>query len=246
MIAHHRLVYADLADPAALLRAQTPSTQLGEFWAYDAEPTPGSEAAAQAYSRLMAESLPLLIEDVVEAYPIGAHRCVMDVGGGTGHFLRALAGRNANTRFILVDLPAVVAEAAREFEEAGLSARIAAVGADARRMALPKGADLATLIRVLHDHDDPDARAILRAIRESLPPGGVLMIAEPMAGIRGAERVADAYFGFYFLAMGRGRARSPEEIRALLNDAGFEGFRALPMRRPIFASAVIASVPEPR
>ena len=42
-----------------------------------------------------------------------------------------------------------------------------------------------------------------------------------MAGIRGAEPMGDAYFGFYLLAMGRGRPRTPDEIGALLREAGF-------------------------
>jgi demethylspheroidene O-methyltransferase len=51
----------------------------------------------------------------------------------------------------------------------------------------------------------------LRAIaRGCSPPGGTLLIAEPMAGTSPApSRIGDAYFGFYLLAMGSGRPRSP-------------------------------------
>ena len=57
--------------------------------------------------------------------------------------------------------------------------------------------------------------ALLRSIRLALPPDGVLLIAEPMAETRGAEKVGDAYFGFYLLAMGRGRPRAIGEIAQL-------------------------------
>jgi hypothetical protein len=46
------------------------------------------------------------------------------------------------------------------------------------------------LIRVLHDHDDGDAQAILRGAFAALPPGGTLLIAEPMSGQKGAEACA--------------------------------------------------------
>ena len=56
------------------------------------------------------------------------------------------------------------------------------------------------------------ALAILTAIRKAIAPGGTLLIAEPMAGTRGAEASGDAYFGFYLLAMGQGRPRTVDEI----------------------------------
>ena len=44
-----------------------------------------------------------------------------------------------------------------------------------------------------------------------------------MLGTPGAETVGDAYFGFYLLAMGRGRARTPEQLKQMLTEAGFSG-----------------------
>ena len=47
-----------------------------------------------------------------------------------------------------------------------------------------------------------------------------------MSGTAGAEPIADAYFGFYLLAMGTGRPRTAEELAALLATAGFSRVRA--------------------
>ena len=60
----------------------------------------------------------------------------------------------------------------------------------------PEGADLITLIRVLHDHDDAAALTILRSAHRALPRGGTLLIAEPMAGSRHAEPVGRRLFQF--------------------------------------------------
>jgi len=105
---------------------------------------------------------------------------------------------------------------------------------------LPRGADIATLVRVLHDHDDDSALAILRAARRALPPGGTLLIAEPMAETRGAEPAGAAYFGFYLLAMGSGRPRTPAALTDLLRAAGFDRIRLLPTRRPLLARVMTA------
>ena len=104
---------------------------------------------------------------------------------------------------------------------------------------LPLGADLVTIVRVLHDHDDDSALALLRAAHAALPPGGKVLVAEPMSGARGAEPIGDAYFGLYLFAMGRGRPRTSDEVAGLLRAAGFQNVRALKTRRPMLASALI-------
>jgi demethylspheroidene O-methyltransferase len=83
-------------------------------------------------------------------------------------------------------------------------------------------------------------RTLLASIHAGLPPGGTLLVAEPMSGAAGAAPIGDAYFGFYLLAMGRGRARTFSEISALLIEAGFSAVREIPTRRPLLTSMIIA------
>ena len=106
---------------------------------------------------------------------------------------------------------------------------------------MPPGYDLVSLVRILHDHDDAPAASILRNIRASLEPGQRLLIAEPMAQIPGAEPMGEAFFGFYLWAMGSGRARSPHEIMAMTNEAGFSKARLIAGPQPVIASMVVAT-----
>ncbi len=253
MIHHNRLLYADLADPVSLLRgvgkgkdeatdqdnART-ATALSRFWPYANNDASGTDAATSPYSALMSASQSLVAEDIIEAYPFRAHRVVMDVGGGDGTFLTRLAGHAPELRLILFDLPSVATQAEARFAREGLTGRALTVSGDAAAGPLPPGADLITLVRVLHDHDDEKARAILTQARMALQPGGTLLIAEPMAGVKGVEPMADAYFGFYLLAMGSGRARSGNELRGLLLQAGFNDISPLRTRRPLMTSAMQA------
>ena len=64
-----------------------------------------------------------------------------------------------------------------------------------------------------------------------------------MAATPGARRVGDAYFAFYLLAMGSGRARSVAEITQLLSQAGFVGIRQRRTRLPLQTSVVEARAP---
>jgi demethylspheroidene O-methyltransferase len=244
MIEHHGLLYADLADPVALLRGDHGSTALGGYWPYADAAGPAALTPAQVagYTDLMSASQPFIAAEVLDAYDIRAHRCLLDVGGGDGRFLTEAASRAPALRLMLFDLPAVAARAAARFAESGLSARASAVGGDFRTDGLPQGADLVSLVRILHDHDDATVRALLRAVRACLPAGGTLLVAEPLAATSGAEPVGDAYFGFYLMAMGRGRPRRATELAGMMAEAGFDHIRVLRTRSPMLTGLLLARV----
>ncbi|WP_341892707.1 methyltransferase [Variovorax sp. YR752] len=242
MIEHHACLYRDLGDPVALLRGERPATELGRYWAYadnDAAGELGAQRVAD-YSALMAASQPLIADQVLDAYPIARHRCLLDVGGGEGVFLCAAAKRAPALKLMLLDLPAVADRARERFADAGLAGRAEAIGGDFLNRPLPRGADVASLVRVMFDHHDDNAMRILRAVRAALPPDGTLLVAEPMAGTRGAEPMGDAYFGFYLMAMGSGRSRSAQRLAEMLSAAGFDRIRPVPTRLPLQAGLIVA------
>ncbi|CAH0276408.1 acetylserotonin O-methyltransferase [Roseomonas sp. CECT 9278] len=242
MVEHHAMLYADLADPVAMLRRPRGGNALSDYWAYSGAAAPGAVPAERIrdYTALMAASQPMVAEEVLAAYRFDRHRRVLDVGGGNGAFLRAVAAEAPRLDLMLFDLPAVAEEARARFAAAGLGARANVHGGDFTQDALPPGADLVTLVRVLHDHDDEVALGLLRRIHAALPPGGALLLAEPMAGTSGAEPMGEAYFGFYLLAMGRGRPRTPKEIRTMIATAGFSESRMLSTPTPLLTRAVLA------
>ncbi|ACA18076.1 O-methyltransferase family 2 [Methylobacterium sp. 4-46] len=241
MIAHHALLYDDLRDPVALLRGRAGPSRLAGYWAYAGSAAPAAlgEAAVAPYGALMGASQALVAGDILDAYPLARHRRLLDVGGGEGAFAVAAARRAPHLAVTLFDLPPVAARAARRFAEEGLGGRATALGGSFHD-GLPPGADLISLVRVVHDHDDAPAAALLRAAHDALPPGGTLLLAEPMAGTRGAEPVGDAYFGFYLLAMGSGRPRRAEELAAMLRQAGFGDIRERATRRPLLVRLLVA------
>jgi demethylspheroidene O-methyltransferase len=245
MVAHHDRLYADLADPVGLLRGERRETALGGYWPYAAADRPGGLGADAVgpYSALMAASQPLVAGHILDAYDFSRHRRLLDVGGGEGVFLAAVAERVPRLELVLFDLPAVAAAArerwARHDRAAGLEGRVAAVGGDFLSEPLPQGADVVSLVRVLHDHDDDTVVALLRRIRAVLPADGTLVVAEPMAG-DGPDPVADAYFGFYLLAMGRGRARTPGELALLLRAAGFAPPRPVATHMPMLVRILVS------
>jgi demethylspheroidene O-methyltransferase len=245
MVEHHAALYADLADPVALLRNGGRDGALARYWPY--ADGAASDAAAReriaTYSALMSASQPLVADEILDAYSLRTHRCLLDVGGGDGTFLTSVARRAPALQLMLFDLPAVAERAHARFAAQGLASRAAAVGGSFLTDALPLGADIASLVRVIHDHDDASAMTILRAVRRALPANGTLLLAEPMSGAPGAQAMGDAYFGFYLLAMGRGRPRTPHELTAMLNAADFGSVRLLPTRLPLQTQLLVARTP---
>lgn len=245
MIEHHAVLYADLVDPLAMLRAPRGETALARYWPYASAAVPG-EVAAQgttAYTALMSASQGLVAEEILDAYDFRRHRRVLDVGGGDGTFLRALARRHAEVQLMLFDLPGVISSAAARFAAEGMQPRVSLHPGDFSRDSLPVGAELITFVRVLHDHDDARVELLLRAAYAALPPGGRLLVAEPLAGTRGAERMGDAYFGFYLWAMGSGRPRTAEELTVMLQAAGFARVTRHATRIPLQTSVLVAERP---
>jgi demethylspheroidene O-methyltransferase len=240
MVGHHALLYNDLRDPIGLLRGEHERTELGQYWPYAGTPRPADAGAADVaeFSALMAASQALVAADVLAAYRFGRHRCLLDLGGGDGGFIVEAAAAAPALRLMLFDLPAVADRARARFAEPGLSRRAQAIGGDFRRDTLPPGADIVSLIRVIHDHDDAAALAILQAARQALPPDGTLLLAEPMADTSGAESVG-AYFSFYLLAMGSGRLRRAEELMSMMREAGFSHVRRVPTRRPMLVRVLV-------
>ena len=241
MVSHHQRLYADLADPVGLLRGRR-ETQLSGFWAYvtDGDRHAISSEQVGAYSELMAVSQAMIADDVLDAVSLGGSRHLLDIGGGQGAFASAALARWPQLSATVFDLPAVAARANLRFAEAGLSARASAVGGDVFADPLPRGADVVSLNRVLHDHDDGPALSILRAAHRALPRGGRLLIAEPMSGTRGAEPMGEAYFGFYLMAMGSGRPRTLAEIARFAESAGFRRCREWVTHRPLLVRVLTA------
>lgn len=242
MIAHHGLFYADLVDPVALLRAGGGAKGLSAFWPYAAAENASDSQAEEVspYSALMAATQPGVAADVLAAYNPRRHRRLLDVGGGEGVFAAAAARAAQKLSVAVFDLPAVAARATANFDAQGLRGRAQSFGGDFLAGPLPEGFDLITLVRILHDHDDAGVRAILHRIRQALAPGGRLVIAEPMSAAPKPDPVSDAYFGLYLLAMGRGRARRPAELKAFLREAGFRRFSMPSTRSPMLLRVLVA------
>lgn len=235
MIRHHHLLYADLAEPLALLaKNRREESNLSAYWTYASKND--SQAESASYSALMAVTQPMVSQQIIDSYDFSAHRRMLDVGGGSGAFTAAIAAIAPKVEFGIFDLPAVISEARKRLATAPIEFHPGSF----KQSDIPKGYDLITLVRILHDHDDDVVEALLPKIYEALPPRGCLLVIEPMAGSANATRMGDAYFGLYLWAMGSGRPRTAAETSAMLTKAGFATVSHIKTALPIITNALVA------
>jgi len=244
MVRHHRLLYADLADPLTLLRAdRREPTALSRFWTYAGALQGATERGEDTaeYSRLMAASQHFVAEEVLASVDFRDVRRLLDVGGGHGAFLDHIGAAWPHLQLGLFDLPEVAETGAQLLGQAADPGRVTAHPGNFFSDPIPQGYDMVSLVRILHDHDDAPAQALLGNIRASLRPGARLLIAEPMARIPGVEAMGETFFGFYLWAMGSGRPRSPAEIATMCRAAGFSTIRLVATAQPVNASVIMAT-----
>ncbi|MFE7047648.1 methyltransferase [Streptomyces californicus] len=113
------------------------------------------------------------------AFDFGRFTAVTDVGGGDGTLLAAVLAAHPGIEGVVLDTVEGLAEAPDTMARGGLEGRCSLVAGDFFHT-VPGGSDLYLVKNVLHDWTDDQAVTILRNCREVLPPGGLVLIVEPV------------------------------------------------------------------
>jgi hypothetical protein len=163
---------------------------------------------------------------LLDAYDFGRFGTIVDVGGNRGTLLAALLTRYPALRGVLFDLPHVVAGASDLLERAGVADRCRVVGGSFFA-GVPTGGDAYLLKAIVHDWDDEEAAAILRACRRAMPDAATLLVVERI--VAPPNEGAEAKFSdLQMLAGLAGRERTLEEFETLLAAAGFRPVELFP------------------
>lgn len=194
------------------LHTLAPAVELVErngFWSY----LQGHPEEARIFDEAMTAKARGDVAAVVDAYDFGPFRTIADIGGGRGHLLRAVIDAAPGSRGVLFDLPDVVD--ALGFDET----RITRHAGDFFVDPLPR-ADAYVLMEVIHDWADPEAMAILRAIRRAASPGAMVLIVEGVVPESGDDARVHT-LDLVMLAITGGRERTARQLGALLHGAEF-------------------------
>ncbi|ERN19695.1 (RS)-norcoclaurine 6-O-methyltransferase [Amborella trichopoda] len=189
-------------------------------WEYSASHPDENRAFNEAMACLARLVMPAIVGGC-ERLLQGA-RSVVDVGGGTGTAVGALAKAFPSVKFTLYDLPHVVATV-------GELNGVDTVGGD-MFSAIPK-ADVVFLMRILHDWGDKECLEILKQIRKAIPEEGKVIIVDVVLKEEEEHVFRHARMGLDMVMMVQtgGKERDEGEWAKLLHDAGFKKYEVVPI-----------------
>jgi len=161
------------------------------------------------------EQLPL-----PQTYDFSGIKTLVDVGGGQGTMLAAILHERPEMRGILVEIPAGIdrEKTMEHFADAGVTDRCTLQEGSAFDE-LPK-ADGYFMSCVLHAMDDESSVKALTRIRESIEPGGRVIILERIVPPGNQPGLAK-FLDLTMMVMNGGKERTEKEWRDLMSVAGF-------------------------
>ena len=166
---------------------------------------------------------------LLQAYPFGEVRHLVDVGGGQGELLKTVLQAHRHLTGTLVDQPWVVEPVGIPPE---LEGRLLVSGGDFFAQ-VPAGADAYLLKHILHDWDDTACLRILRGIRAAMAPDGRVLIVEQVIPA-GNGPFPGKLLDLNMLVMTEGgKERTPAEYATLLGVAGLQLSRIVPTLSPV-------------
>ena len=116
------------------------------------------------FNAAMTDLTRLVTPDILRSYDFTGISHLMDVGGGSGELLGAIAQQNRKLRGTVFDLPRCAEAASRHLRQIGVSDRVEFVAGDFFK-SVPAIADAIILKSVIHDWNDARSISILRNCR---------------------------------------------------------------------------------
>ncbi len=190
------------------------------------------------FNKAMTETAELSGSIMVNSYPFGHYKTIVDIGGGQGLLLAQILLENPDCIGVLVDQPHVVNTAMENLKSNKIQDRCTIVSMSFFEK-IPGNGDLYMMKNILHDWDDEASVRILKNIISCMPAHARLLIIETI--IRSDNKPSFGKFIDLQMLIGTqgGKERTREEFVVLLNDSGFRLNRIIDNATPFsFIEAV--------
>jgi hypothetical protein len=175
------------------------------------------------FNAAMTELTRLVTPDILRSYDFSGISHLMDVGGGSGELLGAIAQQNRKLRGTVFDLPRCAEAANKHLGQIGISDRVEFVAGDFFK-SVPAVADAIILKSIIHDWNDARSISILQNCRAALPGNGKLLLVERLMPETPAATDEDKAHALSDLNMLRGPGgceRTEGQYRELIEQSGF-------------------------
>ena len=214
-------MWAELDD--AILKGQSYEFDPGKNELFDEMFTEAMEARA----RFSAEELAEVLHNRIQ------WNTLLDLGGGSGIFARALLRKNPETTGIVADQPGPLQVAQRYIESSNMEERL-----NTRTIDLLEDEqygeqfDLVLLSAILHLFDSEDAQLILERSHSALSRGGSVVVREYVVHNDHSGPLDALLFDvLMYLATEQGRIYTEHTLSRMLTKAGFQKIDRIELSR---------------
>jgi SAM-dependent methyltransferase len=151
---------------------------------------------------------------------------ILDVGGASGTYARALLEAVPDASVTVFDLPVGIGQARKLFADGEFTGRIDFAEGDFTQNALPAGHDFAWLSAIIHMLGREQCVRLYRNIHQALKDGGTLAVRDYFMSPNRLSPPDGALFGVnMFINSPDGRVYTFEESKEDLEQAGFADVR---------------------
>lgn len=181
-------------------------------------------ALEQVFQRAM-QSISVQANHLLADYlDFSSVRYLIDVGGGNGTNIMALARKNPALKAAVFDSATVCEIARQHIAQAGLADRLGAVAGDCFQDPFPAGADAILFCHFFTIWSPERNQALLAKAYQALAPGGVVLIFNMMQNDDRSGPLTAAMGSPYFLtlATGEGMLYTWSEYEQWIRAAGFQ------------------------
>jgi len=162
---------------------------------------------------------PLLCEAIDDVVPPSGPFRLLEVGCGSGVYVRQAAARNPALRAVALDLdPAVVAEASARFAAWGLADRVSVECGDVLARPADSSFDLVTLHNLVYYFPVAEREPLFARLLQFAKPGAALLVTTTC---RGGALVSDVLSLWGALTEGCGRLPDADELLRQITSAGW-------------------------
>lgn len=176
------------------------------------------------FNAAMVDVTRFVTPNILRAYDFGGIAHLMDVGGGSGELIGAIAKQYPHIQGTVFDLPRCAESALNHFERVGVRDRTEFLPGDFFQT-VPSGADSIIMKSIIHDWNDERSMVILENCRRALPGNGTLLLVErmmPEFPSVSDEHREQAMSDLNMLRGPGGLERTEKKYRSLLSEGGFQ------------------------
>lgn len=183
------------------------------------------EQARGVAASMHSHSLPAAI-GAARNYDMSKVKKIVDVGGGSGCFMIAMAQANPHLKCTIMELDTMCEIATSYIKAGGVGAQVDTVAVDMFREAWPKGYDAMFFSNVFHDWNFKTCEWLAKKCYDALEPGGRIMLHETLIDDNGAGPPVATAFSMLMLMGTQGQQFTFNELKGILERAGFKDVEA--------------------